>query len=806
MSEIRHTFRALRNRAGSTAVVVLLFALGTGSATMVFTAMNVLDFRSLPVKEPNQLVQFVAIVLTNPNNPADTWSYRAYTKTHGLVQSLSSVIAQSELRLPLNDQNSSEQADISLVTGNFFEDLGVQAKYGRSIVTGDDRENAEGTIPAVLSEDFWRRHFNSDPHVLGETIRLADYPYQIIGVLPESFSGIEVDSSPDVWLPTRALHFLPEGQEPPQFEIYGRLKSGIDLASAEAEVLRVLNPWKDEDSRRRFRFRLVRVQKGNSLLRTRLHYPLSILLFTTGTLVLLVCANIGNLLLARTAARKKEIALRMAVGASKWRIAYGLFLEAGLMSLAGGIAALGMAYAAGPFLERAIPPVWTISELRRPIIIHLRPDLTVFGFTIGICILCTFLAILIPSISAGRTDLSTVLKVDAEARATRIGILLLGMQVTLATLVLLTAVLLVRTFVTLRHVNLGFDEDHVITFSVDPRQSGYSREKTIQLGRELLARVRVIPNVRHAAIAARGLMRGRGLGGVIAAVGQTLPATMSASRNDVSTDYFETMGIQVLYGRTFNRVDSTMAKPLPVVVNQTFVSQFFGEGTPIGRVFGSGSAVAGSDYQIIGVVHDSKYRSVRETIPPVFYVPTDFVTPLNLEVNTVGSPDSIVRWVKEALREIDPHLRFSQILTLSDEVNNSIWGERLLATLSAILGLLSAAVVALGFFGSLSYSVARQSRKIAIRLALGAGSIDIVWSVISRTVGALFFGLVLGLGMYIAAGRVISQVLFGVRFDDPISFTLATAFIVAASLLAAFGPLSVAIRSNIAASLRVEGR
>ena len=815
--DLRYAARQFRRSPGFFAVAGLLIALGVAANTQIFTLVNTLLLRPLPVRDPHSLVQLFEIQPKRP--PYPYFDYPFYKELAGRSSTLFQVAGQMEWILPLERGTDTERSHAYGVTDNFFSDLGVRPLLGRVLTNGDDHV-------AVLSYGYWVRSFGRDPKVVGQTVRIKGRPFQIVGVAAEQFDGTIVDSGPDLWIP---FSTFPEFSAAPNpkldnflIEIVARLRPGVSRTQAEQETVARWTRYMEDALAREpqnyqghldGRLEVRSIEYGVSPIRDQSRTALVLLLAGTGLLLLMVCANVGGLLLARANAREKETAVRLAVGASRGRIVRQWLTESLLLTSIGGGAGIAAAYASMPLLVRWLPPARGIgidpAELRT-LSLDLHPDFRVIAFSIAVCALTAVLSAFAPAWRSCRHDLYIALKTTiSDKRHRRFQSVLCVIQVALCTVLLMSAGLMTRSLSNLRNLNTGFDRDRVVIFSVDPHVRGYDSQQNWSLQQRLVEGVRSLPGVEASALANRALMRGIGLGNAIVFPGQRGDGVINSSMNFVSPEYFDVMGMHVVAGRGFSKDDiSEEGRLAKVVVNETFVRRFFDGQNPIGRQFATGKEFVKPRFEIVGVVNDANYRSLREVPPPVYYEyrfgPKAYPDAFILHVRTRGDPRAIIQPVRDLLRSIDSTVPFYQVATLSEEVDRSLWQERLLVALASGFGMFAMTLSAIGLYGILAYFVSGRRREIGLRMALGAESGQILWLVIKRGVPALAAGISAGLILSLLAGRWIGSLLFGVRPFDASSASAALLLLVAIGVGAAAAPALRAIHVDPASTLRQE--
>lgn len=713
--------------------------------------------------------------------------------------------------------NRVESITGNIVSGNYFSVLQLTPALGRLFTTADEERDAPF---AVLSYGFWRRAFAGREDVVGRIIYLRGSPFTVVGVLRPGFVDLDLENRPDVWVPISAWKsWTGKADNTHVFsQLYMRLRGGVSLAQAEADVRSLFpamiaadfagRPGATSDARnheKAMRPILAGAERGVSTLRKQFSGAVTAVMGGVAALLLLVCGNIGGLLLARAETRSREAGIRLSLGASRWSILRRTLVEAVLLSCAGAIAGLLMARWCGPWLLWFLPA-------RRPLGIELTPDMRVVAFAAMICIFSAVLMSVFPAINTFRADLSGIMgRQSGRTSRPRLSRGLVAFQVGLATLLMTGSLALVRTLDAIRTQDPGFRREKLIILTVNPRMAGVKIDRIPAVFDEVVRRARSLPGVEAVSLAQRALMRGVGFKGNAGRVGSriTFADSLNVSLNGVSLDHFANMRMRIIEGRGFEPADNK-GKPRPVIVSESFARQFFPGTRPIGQTFGMGGigSVIRPDDQIVGVVNDTKYRSMREVPPPTVYslLDDDAVRfeGMVLHVSVRGSPASTIAALTEMLRGVGPGLAPTDVATMEQEIDTSLWQERLLATLSSIFALLSAVLAGLGLFGMLAYAVARRTREIGIRVAVGA-TVGRIAVMIGRDAAlAVAPGLLLGFAAYAACSRVIAALLYGITRWDAMSIIGAGACLIAVSVLATFFPAIGAARIQPWQSLRYE--
>jgi predicted permease len=813
-------------------VIVLLLALGIGANTLVFSLVNELLLKPLPVRDPGNLF-LVERVRTKQVRPDSYYHYEhldAVQRNPQVAAAIAEQFLDQRGLVRMSAGGAVRLVTAQIVSPNYFRELGLRAYLGRVLDEADAA--AQANPPAVLSYQFWQSQFGGDAEIVGRTIRLKDIPFVVAGVMPREFHSIDLDRAPDVRIPLSMLKPL-FGDDPearPYFQILVRTAKGVSATRAADALMPAvrqmdeqierdnaarahLKPQELEQLLRDLSFRVVLepVKHGVSRMRTQFTQALWLLLGGVLLLLVSVCANVAGLLLARSGERRKEMGIRLAVGAGRWRIVRQVLGENLLLAVPGAALGAAAAWLFTPALVGLLPPVRDLGQFGSPQLLVVRPDLRVLAFTIGATLLCVLAAGLIPAWRASRVDLLSELKAVRGAMRRGAGVTPVAIQVAFCTVLLAGSGLMLRTFRNLDRLDAGFDREHVIEFTLDPLDAGYTTAQSSAFFKELRRRVAELPGVRAAAYASRGVMRTIGIKMTVAPEGVILPKDtfLNTSENMVTPGYFGTMGIRMAAGRDLAPADAGV-QPAPVVVNQAFADAFFPRQNPIGRRLANSSdgATGRPNRTIVGVVATAKYRSMRETDPPTIYDLLDesqrqTFSPL-LYIRTYGAPAGIAASVRQTLGSLDAGVPLLEVLTLDEEVRTSLWQERLVALLSAFFGIASVMLAAIGLYGALAWSVTRRRRELGIRLAVGARIRHILETVCSPMALAVGCGLAAGLVGSAALLRVAQSLLFGVRAVDLASYVGAVGVVVLCALSGAALPARRAVRIDPSRALREE--
>ena len=830
LQDLRYGLRMLGRSPGFTAVAVLTLALGIGANTAIFSLLNAVMLRKLPVEKPGQLVLLGSgrsAGSTSDFANTDLYSYPFFREMRQKNQVFSEVSA--ELSLMFGKMHGAaggsaglEPIDVQLVSGTYFPMLGVNPILGRAFTAAED-EPAGGHPVAVASYSWWKHRFAGDPAIVGKTVTIGSTVYAIIGVAPQEFFGTTVGESPDLWIPlSMEKQVSPgwNGLDNKGFQslyIFGRLRPGVSAKQAEARVnVLARQVWHgfvgpvltaDQQQRlQRAHISLTPASRGLSRLRLRFSLPLQILMAFVGLVLLIACANIANLLLARAASRQREIAVRMAIGAGRGRVVRQMLTESLLLTLIGGALGILFAWWASEVL------LVMVSSGPDPLPLRIAPDATVLVFTFAVTCLTALLFGTLPALRATRIDLTPALKesrspVVVSSRSRLVGWLVVS-QVALSLVLLVGAGLFLRTLVNLANIDTGFNRENVLLFAIEPQAVGYKEDsRLVNLYKQIEQRVSAEPGVRAASISFFAFNQGEWTQPVL--IPGRLPTPqddMMATHNVVGQSYFAAMGIPLLAGRVFGPQDSE-SSPKVAVINETLAKWYFPGGSPVGRRFAiESSPNHKSEFEVVGVAKDAKHENLRERpMPEVYYPYTQRVGYYgNLEVRYTGDPATIIAEVRHGVSEVDHSLPLTYQNTLAQQVDYSVTGETLIAQLSSFFGLLAVFLACIGIYGLMSYAVARRTNEIGIRVALGADRSTVLWMVMREGLVLVGIGLLVGLPVALAAGRLVSKLLFGLSPADPVSVAGAAIFLLAFALLAAYLPARRAAKVDPMVALRYE--
>ena len=816
MTRVFHSLLTRNNRAANFTVVLLL-SFGLGAATLLSAALDRFLLHPLDVPHPETLVRAL-----ERHPPVTSWEWFPYSLYDAMrsMHTLSEVAVEGSIdaavTLPKGTRDDVRPILAQMVSGNYFYMLGAGPDIGRALGPADEHSSATG-VPVVLSHRLWTRAFANSPTILGSILTIQGKPFVIVGIMPQSFFGSRIDESPDVWLPLSAQPLLSNksltDHDPDRhFAILARLQSGVTLAQAQQEfagVYRVIHQ-RENSNDTQAQGSLVPAAEGTFALRDSFRHALTLLLWGLAALLLMMCANVGGLLLARTARRQRDTAVRVALGASRIRLLTTALLESAALGLAGGCSGLAVALLGAPFFVRLLP----LGSNANPV--SLAPNFSIALVALGLALLLSILFGAVPAWLTSRAMPQHALRRGTStSRSSTLSRALLALQTALTLVLLVEAGLMLRTFSALRHTDPGFDVDHLVSFSLVPEIGGPNTHIAStfppDLPEDLLRRVQHLTGMRGASLAGAALMNRIGLKTSVAMPGQNIvgSAFLNTSLNKVSSDFFETMSMPVLNGRGFTATDMDTQSPAPVVINEAFARTFFPGENPIGKIFGNGQPgeTAKADNRVVGVVGDSKYRSLREPLLPIFYSPMQLRSYEGTEylyVRTQGPPQQIIAAVRNTLAQLDPRLPFSEIVTMQQQVSESLWQERLLAVLAAVFSVVSILMAATGLYGLLAYDVSQRTREFGIRIAVGAQRSSVASLLLRDLVRIVLPGAATGVLLCILLSRLVASTLYGVRPSDPVSFSAALLAVCVIAAAASCLPVWRTLRIDPATILRDE--
>jgi predicted permease len=827
--DLRYSARQLRRSPGFTAVAVLSLALGIGANTAIFTLLDQVLLRTLPVKNPQELVQLQWHGENNaPSFGKGTVSYPFYRDIRDRNRAFTGVMCRFDLPLAVAYHGETTRVTGELVSGNYFEVLGVPAALGRTFTAEDDRVG--GSPIAVLSYDFWTDRFGADPRILGQTILVNNFPITIIGVSAKGFHGVELGWPSQIRIPVSmkkemtgffAETFSLENRRAAWLDLFARLAPGVTREQAQASMAPlfrsileaeaqaadfVLRPGPQQAfTREQFlkaELEVLPAAQGPSWIRVHYGTPLRILMVLVGVMLLMAAVNVANLLLARSAARQREMAVRLAIGAGTARLVRQALTEAAILTLLGSGAGLLL----GMWSDRLILAMIPVEgdSLR----LNTAPDLRILAFTSAVSVLTALGFGLFPALRAPRTEVISALKEQPGSGTPRVRRLLVAGQVFLSTILLLAAGLFLRSLVNLRNIDPGFQTSHVLTFSLPADLNGYRKQRAVQYYRQVTEQIRAIPGVAFVALGSLRVVNGEWWGAPIGIDGypERPGEDMLQAFDLVTPDYFATLGIQLVEGRYFLPSDARSGQGV-AIINQSLARRYFGNRSPLGRRLNLFQSGVLANPEIVGVVRDTKYENLRDASPREVYIDFDqHDDPAGpaVYVKTASDPGRMSRAVRAAVHRVDPNVPVFDMLRLDDQVDRNLAIERLVAGLAAAFGLLAAIVVTAGLYGLMAFTVTRRTREIGLRVALGARRGAVLWMVLREIVALVGTGALLALPVAWAVFRYVQSQLYGVRSADPsvLGGLLIALFSVAAA--AAFVPARRAVRVDPMVALRHE--
>ncbi len=806
--DLRFTLRAIRRSPLFTSVAVLSLALGIGANTAIFTLMDQLMLRQLPVQDPGRLVMLYQDFNHWGNNMGMRMhSYPMYQDFQRKAAPFSEVICRRLVPGSIAVDNQTERVDAELVSGNYFTMLGVKPAAGRLFNSREDDQVFMGHPVVVLSYDYWVNRFARDPKVVGKKILVNNYPMTIVGVSGAGFAGLDPVSSPQIRVPILMKPammpewnwFTVDDRRTRWVQVFARLKPGWTAETARAPLQVLFRQIRQYEItlpsaarwtpyiRENFLKGQVFVEPaatGYSNLRNSFSTALVVLRAMVGLVLLIACANVANLLIARALARQKEIAVRLSLGASRWRLVRQLLVESVTLASAGGLAGIGLSIAMTRGLLALVP------SQGNPLLLRAEPDGRILLFTLGLTLLTSLLFGLAPALRASRPDLFSTLKDTGGAIAGGTGSLLsrkvlVAGQVALGFLLLYGSGLFVRSLQNLKTTDTGFrDIDNLVTFQLAPAANGYDDKRTGQFYSELLDRLRATPGVKAAALAGVPVLNGDEWDMTMSVEGHQSKEgeNMQLFFNELSPGYFQTMGIPLLEGRDFDRRD--MREDAKVaVVNEATARHFFGGRTAVGRHLGQGNLPGTKlDIEIIGVVGNTLQEGPKEGIHHQAYYPFRGNHGVGFYVRAAMSSEQVYAAARRAVKQLDPSMPVFEMKTLAGQLDETLLTERLIALLSASFGLLATLLAVVGLYGVMAFTVARRTKELGLRMALGAERRRVVWMVMREVLTLVAAGLAIGVPAALLTGKLVASQLFGVPARDP---SIACASVAALILVAA---------------------
>jgi predicted permease len=806
MNDFRYALRTLRRSSGLAAVAVTSLALGIGATTAIFSFTNAVILKSLPVQRPNELV--LVRYASKKGNIFDTLGYQDYKALRDAPEVLTGLAAVSPAKMNLASDEATERISGQLVSGNYFPLLGVRPRIGRLIEPEDDRD-AGGHPVCVISYGLWQSRFGSAIEVVGRNIEINGRSYTILGVAPVGFDGTEQGTHAQMYVPLAMTDQILPG--PAELNLVGRLKPGVTLSQAQAVLdsrfaalpIAQQNFTFEMSSRHtapgpRARLLVMDGRQGFDNLRFGYERPLLFLMFLVGVLLLIACANVASLLVARANGQRKQIAIRVALGAGRWALIRQQLAESALLAVGGAAGGLLLSIWISDLLLRLAPESSQID---------VRPDFAVLGFLLAVACVTVLLFGIAPALESGKAGVGPVLKTDSTGggrrRGTLAGMLVIA-QVALSITLLAGSGLLLHSLHNLRSVPMGFQPENVAVATINTSVNHYSPARSHALLEDLMQRAETIHGVRAVSAALVSP-----LSGTLWLYSVDIPGYPARPKevpmtymNAIGPGYFATIGASLVRGREFTRRDREGA-PYVAVVNEQMAKKFWPGRDPIGQRFKAG-ALDDHEAEVVGVVRDSIYRDLRETRQEILYVPLlqgNFGA-ATLHLRIAGDPAPVFNQLRAQAHAADRSVPLFGMRTLDAQIGETLVTERMLATVSTILGALAIVLAMVGLYSVLANAVAQRAREIGIRMALGAARTQVIGMVMRDTLRMVFVGVLVGIPVSLGASRWIASFLYGIRAQDPFTYLAIAALVIAAGFAAAYIPSRRAARVDPMVVLR----
>jgi predicted permease len=836
VQDVRYGLRQWRKSPAFTLIAILSLTLGIGANTAIFTLLNAILLRPLPVQNPREL-----LLLGNGRAqgstgsvPDGSWKLFSYSFFHDFrlkQTSFSGIAAVNSIQFATKASIAGaayQTTHVDLVSGSYFSVLGVPALFGRTIVDSDDSSAGAGPV-AVASHSWFQRHLNGDPSALGKVIRIQSHDYTLVGVARPGFYGVRVGQSTDLWIPLSMEKEISPGWNGLDNKFFqslyliGRLRPDVTAVQASAEtnllfkqiVRDYLGPQpspKDLNSIAHASIDLTPGGRGVSRLRYAFSLPLKILMAIVALVLLIACANIANMLLARGVTRTRELAVRMALGASRRRIVFQLLTESVLLAIVGAAAGVALAWKASVLLLNMATPG------PDPVPLDLAPDLVVLAFTLGITVVTALLFGILPALRATGLEFTPALKdgrgsSSVSTRSALARSLIVG-QIALSVLLLIVAGLFVRSLIHLSSIDTGFDKHNALIFFLDSSTANLPHQtpdeiRSVHLQEQIESRVQAIPGVQSASFAFFAFNEGAWTDMVLF---QGVPRTPENGDqvffNNVGNGFFSAMSLPLIAGRTFNAQD-TQTSPKVAVINETLARRFFPGGSAIGRHFGIGeNPNHAGEIEVIGVVKDAKYTELDEGSLMAAYFPCTqspgFYGNFLVRYARGANRQEIISRTRASIAQINPNILVDSVSSLEEQVDRSIATQSLIARLSSFFGILAVFLACIGIYGLLSYSVARRTSELGIRLALGARSHMLLWMILRECIVLLVLGLALGVPVALTSTRILKSLLYELSPLDPTAISIAVAAVTVMTIVAAWLPARRATQIDPMRALRAE--
>ncbi len=832
MPNIRLAFRTLFASPFIALVAILSLALGIGANSAIFSLFDQMLMRPLPVPNPDELVNLAAPgpkpgsqSCSQAGSCDETFSYPMFRDLERAQTSFTGIAAHRNFGASLGYQGTTLGGEGLIVSGSYFPVLGLAPTLGRLLTPEDDKSIASHFV-VVLSYDYWRNRFELNPAVLNQTLVVNGQAMTIVGVAPRGFTGTTLGNNPDVFVPITMRGLMSPGfngfENRRQYWAYlfGRVKPGVSMDQATValngpyraiinDVEAPLQKGMSEQTMARFRARQITTepgQRGQSSVDNEARTPLTILLVVTGTVLLIACANIANLLLVRGAGRSAEMAVRLSIGASRRQLITQLLTESIMLASLGAIAGLFVA-------KWTLDLIASIMPADDGPLISFSLSSTMLLFAGGAAILTGIAFGLFPALHSTRPDLASTLKNQAgqpggAKAARRFRTTLATVQIAMSMALLVPAGLFAKSLFNVSRVDLGLRTDHMVTFSLAPELNSYTTERTRQLFERIEDEFSALPGVTSVVAAMVPVLAGDNWNNSLVVEGfEAGPDTnSSASFNGVGPGYFRTMAIPLMAGREFTRADA-LGAPKAGIVNQAFAKKFNLGANPVGKRFGLGGPNAKLDIEIVGIVQDAKYSDVKREVPPQYFLPYRQEERLGFGyfyLRTSTPPEQLLTTVPTIMRKLDATLPVGDVKTMETQIRENVTQDRIISTLSLAFALLATVLAAIGLYGVLAYTVAQRTREFGLRMALGADGAAVRSLVMKQVVKMAIVGGVIGLVIAVGVGRLAKSLLFEMEGHDPMVLTVATFALGLVALGAGFSPALRASKVDPMNALRYE--
>jgi macrolide transport system ATP-binding/permease protein len=820
LQDVLYSFGMMIRSPGFVAVAVISLALGIGANTMIFSLVNALLLKPLSVDKPDQLTRIFRV---DEYSPYHSLSYPDYLDYLDRQQAFSGIAAGQRMMMSLNIDGRPEVMLGAVVSANFFSVLGVQLSSGRVFAPAEDRSIGAHPV-AIISYSLWRRRFNADPALLGKSIKLNGYGFTIVGIAAKGVTGIDNIFATEIWIPiamypkliaSGAMAFDPaHGREETWLnDVVGRLKPGVGVEQAQADLngisAQLESTYPSRQTNQRRGIALVPLSKGDPEMRTAILSFVSLLMAVVGLVLLIACANVANLLLTRAAARQREIAIRQAMGANRWRLIRQLLTESVVLAMAGGVASVILAFWASDLLLAFKPSVSI------PMTVDLSLDLRVLGFCLVTSVLTGIAFGLAPALQSSRSDLVSALKARTVSSSrgfwgARLHSLLVVAQMSLSLVLLIGAALLLRSMQNAYQIDPGFEKKNLVLLSTDLDLHGYTADEGRHFYQQLLDRARSLPRLRSASLTSLFPLSLGSSEAVIVPEGRESQSVIGTSvgTTNVAPEYFVTIDIPLIQGREFDHHD-TEASPKVAIINQTMASQFWpGENALGKRIKVDPLASQSHYYEVVGIVKDSKFGSLGESPRPFMYrcILQEYSPSLTLLARTESNPEGMLAVLRREVQSLDDALPVYDVKTVTEHLTLTLFPLRMASTLLGLLGAIALLLASVGLYAVIAYSVTLRTRDYGIRMALGAKPVQVLSQVLVRGMVLAMIGVVIGLVLALVMTRAMSSLglLYGISAIDPLTFFVVPLVLVFVAVLASYLPARRATKIDPIIALRQE--